>query len=88
VVRSNKNISVQVVDDQRGATLFALSTFGKNAPQGAGRNREGARVLGEAIGQKLKAQSLESCVFDRNGLPYHGVVKEVAEGIRKEGIRV
>ncbi|PIP90642.1 MAG: 50S ribosomal protein L18, partial [Bdellovibrionales bacterium CG22_combo_CG10-13_8_21_14_all_38_13] len=30
-VRSNKNLSVQVVDDAKGVTLFAVSTFGKNA---------------------------------------------------------
>ena len=86
-VRSNKNISVQVVDDAKGVTLFAVSTFGKNAV-GKGSNKEAAKLVGAKVAEKLKANNIATAVFDRNGFQYAGVLSVLADSIRENGIQV
>ena len=85
VTRSNKNISVQVIDDDEGKTLASISTLEKEFAA-LKPNTEGAAKLGEAIGARLKEKKITKIVFDRNGYPYHGVVKALADGARKAGI--
>jgi large subunit ribosomal protein L18 len=87
IVRSSKNLLVQVCDDNTSSTIFSLSTFGKNKPTGAGRNKDGAKILGAAVGEKLKEKKLKTVVFDRNGHRYHGVIAALADGIREAGIK-
>tara|TARA_R110002049_G_scaffold247121_2_gene421274 strand:- start:348 stop:722 length:375 start_codon:yes stop_codon:yes gene_type:complete len=86
-VRSNKNLSVQVVDDAKGVTLFAVSTFGKNAV-GKGSNKEAAKLVGSKVAEKLKANNIATAVFDRNGFQYAGVLSVLADSIRENGIQV
>ena len=85
VTRSNKNISVQVIDDDEGKTLASISTLEKEFAT-LKPNTEGAAKLGEAIGARLKEKKITKIVFDRNGYLYHGVVKALADGARKAGI--
>ena len=85
VTRSNKNISVQVIDDDEGKTLASISTLEKEFAA-LKPNTEGAAKLGEAIGARLKEKKITKIVFDRNGYLYHGVVKAFADGARKAGI--
>ncbi|MGP1454808.1 MAG: 50S ribosomal protein L18 [Treponema sp.] len=85
VFRSNKNISVQVIDDDAQATLVSVSTLEKDLRSLKVNIESGAKV-GEEIGQRLKAKNITTVVFDRNGYLYHGVVKAVADGARKAGI--
>lgn len=87
-VKSNKHISVQVVDDVKGVTLFTVQTFGKNAVKEAGNNIEGAKLVGAKIAELLKSKKLETAVFDRAGYKYTGVVAAIADGIRAAGIKV
>ena len=85
VTRSNKNISVQVIDDVEGKTLASISTMEKEFAS-LKPNTEGAAKLGEALGARLKDKNITKVVFDRNGYLYHGVVKALADGARKAGI--
>ena len=85
VTRSNKNISVQVIDDVEGKTLASISTMEKEFAS-LKPNTEGAAKLGEALGARLKDKNIAKVVFDRNGYLYHGVVKALADGARKAGI--
>jgi large subunit ribosomal protein L18 len=32
-------------------------------------------------------KKIDTCVFDRNGHLYHGIVKSIADGARKAGIK-
>jgi large subunit ribosomal protein L18 len=84
VYRSNMNVFVQAIDDTQGLTIAASSSreFGVKA------NREGASVVGEKFAEKLKKLDVRTTVFDRNGYMYTGLVRAVAEGIRKGGIEV
>ena len=43
--------------------------------------------LGEMLAEELKEKKIKSIVFDRNGYLYHGIVKTVADGMRKSGIQ-
>lgn len=77
---------VQVISDESGRTLAALSTL-KFEPGTATGNRAAARRLGERIGRLCLDRQIEQVVFDRNGFLYHGRVKEVAEGARAAGLK-
>jgi large subunit ribosomal protein L18 len=89
VFRSHKNIYAQLVDDMAGRTLLAASTLEKpihqELPQGG--NRSAARVVGKALAAKAVEAGIEAVVFDRNGYPYHGRVKELAEAAREGGLK-
>jgi large subunit ribosomal protein L18 len=86
-VRSNKNIAVQVIDDTKGVTLFAVNSYGKNAV-GKGSNKEAAKLIGAKVAEKLKANNVATAVFDRNGFQYAGVLSVLADSIRENGIQV
>ena len=85
VTRSNKNLSVQVINDDEGKTLASISTMEKEFAA-LKVNVEDAAKLGEALGARLKEKNITKVVFDRNGYLYHGVVKALADGARKAGI--
>lgn len=86
VTKSNKNLYVQVIDDDEGKTLASISTLEKDFAA-LKPTAESATKLGEALGARLKDKNITSIVFDRNGYLYHGVVKALAEATRKAGIQ-
>jgi large subunit ribosomal protein L18 len=86
VYRSNKNISVQVIDDVAGRTLISASSLEKEIAD-VKPNIAGGDKLGQIIGNRLKEAKIDAIVFDRNGYLYHGVVKAIADGTRKAGIK-
>ncbi|MDR3160672.1 MAG: 50S ribosomal protein L18 [Spirochaetaceae bacterium] len=86
VVRSNRALSIQIIDDTKGHTLASASTLEKEL-NSIKRNLEGAGQLGEVLGKRLLEKNITSVVFDRNGYLYHGLVKAMADGARKAGIR-
>lgn len=69
-----------------GHTLASISTMEKEF-RDIKPTVEGALQLGEMMGKRLLEKNITSVVFDRNGYLYHGVVKALAEGIRKAGIQ-
>jgi large subunit ribosomal protein L18 len=82
---TNKNIFVQMIDDEAGRTLVSASTLG--AESGAkGKTKASAKLLGSALAEKAKAAGVDKAVFDRGGKLYHGRVRELAEAIREKGI--
>jgi large subunit ribosomal protein L18 len=89
VFRSNKNISVQVIDDNEGRTICSASTIDKdvrdNIPNGG--NRDAAKKLGEIIAKRLLDKSIDTVVFDRNGFRYHGRIKDLADSARQSGLK-
>lgn len=85
VFRSNRHTYVQVISDESGRTLAALSTL-KFEGDNSKSNRAAARRLGELIGKLCIDRNITSVVFDRNGFLYHGRVKEVADGARAAGL--
>jgi large subunit ribosomal protein L18 len=87
VHRSNRNISVQIIDDAKGVTLAAASTMEKALDSIGVNNVEAARKVGVAIAERAKAAGIEEVYFDRGGFLYHGKVKALADAAREGGLK-
>lgn len=83
VFRSNKQIYVQIINDQTGTTLAAASSLGLEAMA----KKEQAAKVGEQIAKKAIEAGITAVVFDRNGYLYHGRIKEVADAARNGGLK-
>lgn len=83
VFRSNKQIYVQIINDETATTLVAASSLRMETMP----KKEQAALVGEAVAKKALEAGITTVVFDRNGYLYHGRVKEVAEGARKGGLK-
>ncbi len=87
VHRSNKNISVQLIDDVNGRTLAAASSQEKALATGK-NNLETAAKIGAAIAERAKAAGVEEAYFDRGGFLYHGRIKALADAAREGGLKI
>jgi large subunit ribosomal protein L18 len=87
VYRSNKQISVQLIDDKKGNTLVAASSLGKDIAAQEGNKSEKAAMVGKLIAEKARNSGIENVVFDRNGYLYHGRVKQLADAAREAGLK-
>jgi large subunit ribosomal protein L18 len=85
VTKSNRNLSVQVIDDIKGFTIISASSLEKDL-KNIKTTVAGAGQLGEIVGKRLLEKNIKTVVFDRNGYLYHGIVKALADGTRKAGI--
>ena len=86
VFRSNRGIAAQLIDDERGHTLAAVS-WTEDDLRGL-KKAEQASEAGKLLAQRAKDAGVERAVFDRGGYQYHGRVKAFAEGIREGGLAV
>ncbi len=88
VFRSAKHIYAQVIDDEKGVTLAAASTLGKDV-SGAHEGKKTARAaaVGKALAELCKSKNIGTVVFDRSGYRYHGRVKAVADAAREGGLQ-
>jgi large subunit ribosomal protein L18 len=89
VVKSNKNIFVQLIDDQNGKTLASTSTVAKEYKntETAKKNKSSAKTLGTKIAELAKTQNIEKVVFDRGEHKYHGILAELADAARSAGLQ-
>lgn len=90
VFKSAKHIYVQAIDDVTSVTVASsgsLESAIRDRTKGL-KKVEIARLVGEAIGEKLKAANFTCAVFDRNGFRYTGRIAAVAEGIRNCGVQI
>ncbi|MBQ9163202.1 MAG: 50S ribosomal protein L18 [Bacteroidaceae bacterium] len=83
VFRSNKQIYVQIIDDEAAKTLVSASSLGLEKMA----KKEQAAKVGELVAKKAIEAGITSVVFDRNGYLYHGRVKEVADAARNAGLK-
>lgn len=88
VFRSHKNIYAQIIDDVAGRTLVASSSQDKSLCRElpGGGNRQAAQAIGTALAVKAVEAGIRKVVFDRNGYPFHGRIKALAEAARKGGL--
>ncbi len=87
VHRSNKNISVQLIDDGQGRTLAAASTLEPGLGVVGHNNKEAAAKVGAEIAARAKAAGVEDVYFDRGGFLFHGKVKALADAAREGGLK-
>ncbi len=87
VFRSNKHISAQIINDDKGVTLAAITSKAKDLADLKGTKSEVAQKTGEAFAKIAIEEGISTVVFDRSGYKYHGRVKAFAEGARKGGLK-
>ncbi|MBF9021321.1 MULTISPECIES: 50S ribosomal protein L18 [unclassified Roseobacter] len=87
VHRSNKNISVQLIDDVKGVTLASASSLEKDLGVLGKNNVEAAAKVGAAIADRAKKAGVSECYFDRGGFLFHGRVKALADAAREGGLK-
>jgi large subunit ribosomal protein L18 len=83
---SNKNVYVQLIDDDKGLTLCSASSKEKDFGA-AGSNVATATKVGQAVAERALAQNISSVVFDRGGFTFHGKVKALADAAREKGLQ-
>lgn len=74
VYRSNRYLSLQAIDDEKGITLASAST------------RKDKDDFVKIFAKSLQAKKIKNVVFDRAGYKYHGKVKKIAEDLRSLGL--
>jgi len=80
---SNLNITAQVIDDDKQATLAYATTVGKKLK---GTKSEKAAEIGAEIAKAAKKANINKVVFDRGSKLYAGRMSALAEAARKEGL--
>jgi large subunit ribosomal protein L18 len=85
VFRSNRALLAQLIDDEKGVTLAAVSTLAeaKKEPKSSAAER-----AGELMAKKAASLGIAAAVFDRRAYRYHGRVKAFADGARKGGLQL
>lgn len=85
VFRSGKHIYAQIIDDIQEKTLYSCSSLSMKAVKGTSVAK--AQQVGSMLAKKALAKKVSRVVFDRGGFIYHGRIKALAEGARKEGLK-
>lgn len=89
VAKSLRNVFVQVIDDEKHATLVGLSSNSKEM-KALITDKDNRVLAAKKVGQKLaelaKEKGITRVVFDRNRYQFHGRVKAVADGARDGGL--
>jgi len=78
IFRSHTGLYGQLVDDGKRKTLGSARQKGTNSASGV--------LLGDSIAALCKEKKVKQLVFDRGGYKYHGVIKQIAEAVRKGGV--
>jgi large subunit ribosomal protein L18 len=90
VSRSLRNIEAQIIDDDTGRTLCAVTTRAKELRDQirCGGNAAAAKLVGKSLAEKAKQLGIERVCFDRRGRKYHGRVKALADAAREAGLKL
>ena len=81
---SNKNITVQFVDDDAAKTVAAVATTGT----GAKLNVATAAETGKKAAEAAIAKGVSRVVVDRGGFAFHGRVKALVEAAVEAGLKI
>ena len=90
VYRSNKHITAQIIDDHKGETLVSASSYDKLLNKEVLKAKSKIEIsskVGTVIAKKAIENKIKKVVFDRNGYPYHGRIKAVADAAREAGLK-
>ena len=87
ISRSLKNISAQIIDDEKNVTLLAASSVEKDIKTGQKMNKTDiSKIVAEKLAKKAQEKKITKIYFDRGIYKYHGRVKAFAETLRKNGM--
>ena len=95
VFKSNKGMYLQVIDDEKENTLVSVSSKElenkKNELENFAKNNRKVNLaynMGILLAKKILEKNIKQVVFDKSGYKYHGRVKAVADGVRKQGVKI
>ena len=84
--RSSKNISAQIIDDNKNITLVSATSNGKNFIKEKKTKSELSVLVAEKLAEKAKEKNIGKIYFDRGLYKYHGRIKVFADTLRKKGM--
>jgi len=90
VHKSLRHVYAQLVDDIHGVTLAMVSSVNYSFPLNEGKKltkKEESERVGAVLAEKAREKGITEVVFDRNYNLYHGRIKALADGARKEGLK-
>ncbi len=90
VVKTNKHIMAQLINDDLGVTIGGtVSTNSKKyrTTEFNHRNVNSAKELGREIATIAKNNGISEVVFDRGPFKYHGTLASFADEARAGGLR-
>lgn len=89
VSKTNKHLSVQLIDDEKKQTLASVGTFSKvfANTENNKKSKTSAALVGEAIAKLALEKQVDKVVFDRRRFKYHGLIAILADAARKSGLK-
>lgn len=82
IYKSNTRVIAQIIDDERGVTLAAVSSSSEKGKTPKERAEKAAATLAKKAGEK----KVTKVVFDRGGFKYVGTIKAFADAARVAGL--
>jgi large subunit ribosomal protein L18 len=82
IYKSNTRLVAQIINDDMGVTLAAVSSAGEKGKT----PRERAEMAAKTLAKLASAKKIKAVVFDRGGFQYVGTVKAFAEAARAAGL--
>ena len=88
VLKTNKHIQVQLIDDDNHITLCSTGTHTKEFKNSefARKNKASAAKIGEKIAELAQQKNIKEIVFDRGPFKYHGILAALADAVRSAGV--
>lgn len=82
VYKSNTRLVAQIINDDEGRTIVAVSS----GTQKGKTPRERAQQAAAALASSAKEKGVTKVVFDRGGFQYLGTIKAFADAAREAGL--
>ena len=87
IFRSSKNISAQIIDDNKNITLLSASSVEKDLKSTDKVNKtELSKLVAQKLAKKAQEKKITKIYFDRGSYKYHGRIKVFAETLRENGM--
>ena len=82
VYKSNTQLIAQIIDDDKGVTITAVSS-----KEGKGKTpRERVEQAAKTLSERAREKGITEVVFDRGGFQYLGTIKAFADAVRASGL--
>ena len=82
IYKSNTRLTAQIIDDEKGRTIAAVSSLNEKGKT----PRERAEQAAASLAKQASAKGVKAVVFDRGGFQYLGTVKAFADAARAAGL--
>lgn len=89
IFRSNRHLLAQLIDDENHKTIVGVSTLSKDlkGTEFSKKSKESAKEIGKRIAKEAKKNNIQTIIFDRGAYKYHGIIAELADAARAEGLK-